>query len=139
MYQIIIDLDKLLCEVGMVIENKMFHFAVFLSAVVVVVILGLSYLFFERMITEEEIVITVINKEKFGNEDGKYLIFSKHEVFENSNKFFHKKTNAEQVFKKLDRGVSYRVKVAGIYMPYLNRLRNITEVVGTEVQSELIN
>ncbi len=123
----------------MVIENKMFHLAVFLSAVVVVVILGLSYLFFERMITEEEIVITVINKEKFGNEDGKYLIFSKHEVFENSNKFFHKKTNAEQVFKKLDRGVSYRVKVAGIYMPSLYRLRNITEVVGTEVQSELRN
>jgi uncharacterized membrane protein YqiK len=121
----------------MVIENKMFHLAVFSSAVIVVIILGLSYLFFERMITEEEIVITVINKEKFGTEDGKYLIFSKHEVFENSDKFFHKKTNAEQLYQKLDRGVSYRVKVAGLYIPSLNRLRNITEVVGTEVQSEL--
>jgi len=118
----------------MVIENKMFHLAVFSSVVIAIIILGISYLFFEKMITEKEIVVTIINKEKFGIEEGKYLIFTPDEVFENSDSFYHRKTNAEIIYRKLERGVTYRVKVVGVYLPGLPRLRNITEVLATEIK-----
>jgi len=111
----------------------MFKFGVFAATVISFFILGISYLFFEKLITEKEIVITVINKEKFGSEEDKYLIFTPYEVFENSNNFFHRKTDADIIFRKLERGVAYRVRVVGIYLPDFGRLRNITEIIGTEV------
>jgi hypothetical protein len=120
----------------MVVENPMFKLAVFAATIMSLFLIGFSYLFFEKLITEKEIVITVINKEKFGTEEGKYLIFTPDEVFENSNRFYHRKTNADIVYSKLERGIKYRVKVVGVYLPGLPRLRNITEVVGKELKNE---
>jgi hypothetical protein len=120
----------------MVLENPMFKLAVFAVTVAALFVLVFSYLFFEKLLTEKEIVITVINKEKFGNEEGKYLIFTPEEVFENSNNFYQRKTNADLVYKKLERGVRYRVKVVGVYLPGIPRLRNITEVLGAEIRKE---
>ena len=120
----------------MVIENPMFRLAVFAATVFSIFFLGFSYLFFEKLLTEKEISITVINKEKFGTEEDKYLIFTPDEVFENSDNFYHRKTNSEIIYRKLERGVTYRVKVAGVYLPGLPRLRNITEVIGTEIKKE---
>ncbi len=118
----------------MVIENPMFKLAMFVTTIFTVFFLGFSYLFFEKFLTEKEISITVINKEKFGNEEGKYLIFTPDEVFENSNRFYHRKTNADLIYQKLERGVTYRVKVVGIYLPGLPRLRNITEVIRADIK-----
>ena len=107
------------------------------SALVILIIFGfaLTYLLFEKSLTEETIKITVINKEKFVGESGRYLIFTPNEVFENSDNVFYGKTNSDQLFNKLERGVTYRVKVAGLYIPSLNRFRNITEVIGVEVNA----
>ena len=120
----------------MVLENPMFKLAIFFAIIFSLFFLGFSYLFFEKSLTEKEISITVINKEKFGNEEGRYLIFTPEEVFENSDNFYHRKTNADMVYKKLERGVRYRVKVVGVYLPGIRRLRNITEVLGTEIKKE---
>lgn len=120
----------------MVIENPMFKLAIFAATIFSIFFLGFSYLFFEKFLTEKEICITVINKEKFGIEEDKYLIFTPEEVFENSDSFYHRKTNAEIIYRKLERGITYRVKVVGVYMPGLPRLRNITEVVGTEIKKD---
>lgn len=120
----------------MIVENPMFKLAVFAATFISLFLIGFSYLFFEKLITEKEIVITVINKEKFGTEEGKYLIFTPDEVFENSNRFYHRKTNADMIYNKLERGIKYRVKVVGVYLPGIPRLRNITEVVGKELRSE---
>lgn len=119
----------------MIVENPLFKFGVFAAIVISFFILCISYLFFEKLITEKEIVITVINKEKFGSEEDKYLIFTPYEVFENSNNFFHRKTDADIMFRKLERGVAYRVRVVGMYIPDLGRLRNITEIISTEVKN----
>jgi hypothetical protein len=118
----------------MILENPMFKLSIFLATIFAIFFLGFSYLFFEKLLTEKEISITVINKEKFGIEEGKYLIFTPDEVFENSDSFYHRKTNAEIIYRKLERGVKYRVKVVGVYLPGLPRLRNITEVLGTEIK-----
>ena len=120
----------------MVLENPMFKLSIFVAIIFSLFFLGFSYLFFEKSLTEKEISITVINKEKFGNEKGRYLIFTPEEVFENSDNFYHRKTNADMVYKKLERGVRYRVKVVGVYLPGIRRLRNITEVLGTEIKKE---
>ena len=120
----------------MVLENPMFKLSIFVAIIFSLFFLGFSYLFFEKSLTEKEISITVINKEKFGNEEGRYLIFTPEEVFENSDNFYHRKTNADMVYKKLERGVRYRVKVVGVYLPGIRRLRNITEVLGTEIKKE---
>jgi len=71
------------------------------------------YYLHQKLLTEKEISITVINKEKFGIEEGKYLIFTPDEVFENSDKFYHGKTNADLNYKKLETVVTIRVKVGG--------------------------
>jgi len=110
--------------------------AIFVAIILSLFFLGFSYLFFEKFLTEKQISLTVINKEKFGNEEGRYLIFTPDEVFENSDSFYHRKTNAEIIYRKLERGVTYRVKVVGFYLPGLPRLRNITEVLGTEIKKE---
>ena len=117
----------------MVIKKPLALLFTIVTIILTLVFLGFSYLYLEKFLTEEEIAITVINKEKFGNEEGKYLIFTPNEVFENSNNYYYGKSNADLVYLKLDRGVSYRVKVAGVYLPNIPRLRNIIEVVGTEV------
>ena len=120
----------------MVLKNPMFKMAIFVAIILSLFFLGFSYLFFEKFLTEKEISLTVINKEKFGNEEDRYLIFTPDEVFENSDSFYHRKTNAEIIYRKLERGVTYRVKVVGFYLPGLPRLRNITEVLGTEIKKE---
>jgi hypothetical protein len=104
-----------------------------LTIICVFVCLGFSYLYFEKYLTEEEITISVINKEKFGNEDGKYLIFTPNEVFETTNRFYQGNSDAENIYKKLERGVTYRVKVVGLYLPKIPRLRNIIEIISTEL------
>ena len=120
----------------MLLENPIFKFVIFAAAILTLFFFGFTYLYFEKFLTEKEISITVINKEKFGNEEGKYLIFTPNEVFENFDSFYHRKTNAEVIYRKLQMGVTYRVKVVGFYIPGLHRLRNITEVVGTEIKKE---
>lgn len=123
----------------MIVKNivaKLLSAVLLLTAIFAIVF---SYLFFEKSITEKVVTITVINKEKFANEEGKYLIFSPNEVFENSDSFFYKKTNADILFKKLERGVTYRVKVVGIYLPFFNRFRNITEIISVELKNSASN
>ena len=120
----------------MVLENPMFKLSIFVAIIFSLFFLGFSYLFFEKSLTEKEISITIINKEKFGHEEGRYLIFTPEEVFENSDNFYHRKTNANMVYNKLERGVRYRVKVVGVYLPGIRRLRNITEVLGAEIKKE---
>ena len=120
----------------MVLENPMFKLIIFFVTIFTLLFFGFSYLLFEKFLTEKEIIITVINKERFGTEESKYLIFTLDEVFENSNKFYHRKTNADLIYKKLERGITYRVKVVGFYLPSIPRLRNIIEVVGTENRTE---
>ena len=101
----------------------------------IVIITGLffGYLFFERFLTEKEITITVINSEKFGDENGRYLIFTKDEVFDDENSYYHDKTNAAEVYKKLKKGRTYKVKVVSFYIPLIPHFRNIIEVVEEKV------
>ena len=97
----------------------------------IVILIGLffCYLFFERFLTEKEITITVTNSVKFGDEPGRYLIFTEDEVFEDEDNYYHDKTNAAEVFKTLQKGRTYKVKVVSFYLPLIPHFRNIIDVV----------
>lgn len=123
----------------MVIKSIIANLLTALLVITAICAIYLSYLLFEKALTEKVVTITIINKEKFANEEGKYLIFSPNEVFENSDNFFHNKTNADVLYQKLERGVTYRVKVVGIYLPSFNKLRNITDIVSVDLRNSASN
>lgn len=108
----------------------LFRLSVFLGFVIIIVILIMGYLFFEPFLTETEEVITVINTERWSNEEGKYFIFTDNEVFININDYYHNKDNADELYTQFKPGYTYRVKVVGVYIPFLPRFRNIINILG---------
>ena len=107
----------------------LYRSAVFLGFVTAIIILIFGYLFFEPFLTKTEEVITVINIERWGSEEGKYFIFTDDEVFINVNDYYHNKHNADEIFALFKLGSTYRVKVVGVYMPFIPRFRNIINII----------
>ncbi len=113
----------------MMISEGFFKLSAMVGFVIVLIILLFGYLFFEPFLTEDTISIKVINKSQFGNEPGKYFVFTESEVFYNSNNYYQNKENADELNDKIYPGTSYKVKVVGIYLPWLPRFRNITKIL----------
>lgn len=113
----------------MVLSEGFFRLSAMVGFIIVLLIVLFGYLFFEPYLTEDTITIDVINKAQFGRENGKYFVFTSDEVFNNSNNYYHNKENADEINQKIYPGSTYKVKVVGIYLPWLPRFRNITEVL----------
>lgn len=113
----------------MVLSEGFFRLSAMVGFIIVLLIVLFGYLFFEPYLTEDTITIDVINKAQFGHENGKYFVFTSDEVFNNSNNYYHNKENADEINEKIYPGSTYKVKVVGIYLPWLPRFRNITEVL----------
>ncbi len=62
-------------------------------------------------------------------EPGKYFVFTQDEVFYNSDNYYQNKENAAELNEKIFPGGVYKVKVVGVYLPWLPRFRNITEIL----------
>ena len=107
----------------------LYRSAVFLGFVTAIIILIFGYLFFEPFLTKTEEVITITAIERWGNEAGKYFIFTDDEVFINVNDYYHNKDNADEIFTLFKLGYTYRVKVVGVYMPFIPRFRNIINII----------
>lgn len=120
------------------INKHIFSLTMFVSAVVVGLIIVFSYLFFERYLTESERDIMVLSVEKFPNEPGKYFVFTPDEVFINVDNYYHDKTNADELSKQLRPGATYRVKLAGFYIPSIYKFRNIINVMGNDISAKRI-
>jgi hypothetical protein len=113
----------------MMLNEGFFRLSAMIGFVIVLLILLFGYLFFEPFITEDTITIKVINKSHFGIEPGKYFVFTENEVFYNSNNYYQSKENADVLNEKIYPGTTYKVKVVGIYLPWLPRFRNITKIL----------
>lgn len=108
-----------------------YRIAIFLGIISAIVVLIFGYLFFEPFTTKTEEVITVTNKERWGDESGKYFIFTDNEVFTNANDYYHDKHNADDLYRMFRVGQTYRVTVVGVYLPFLPRFRNILNIIET--------
>ena len=111
------------------LSQGFFKLSAMIGFVIVILILLFGYLFFEPFLTEDTITIKVINKAQFGNEPGKFFVFSEDEVFYNSNNYYQSKENADELNEKIYPGTTYKVKVVGVYLPWLPRFRNIIKIL----------
>ena len=111
------------------ISSHMMKLSVFFGVIIILIIILFGFLFFEPFLTETEESITVINKERWMGERGRYFIFTEDEVFLNSNNYYHNKENADQLYPLLKIGYTYKVKIIGLSMPSIPRFRNIIEIV----------
>lgn len=102
----------------------------FFGILVVLCIIVFGFVFFEPIFTEQVVDIKVINKEKWSGERHRYFIFAENEVFLNENNYYHNnKTNADELYPILKVGNIYKVKVVGLYIPFIPRFRNILSVL----------
>lgn len=111
------------------ITSHIMKLSFFLGMIIVLIIILFGFLFFEPFLTETEEIITVINKERFMGEGGRYFIFTETEVFLNENNYYHNKENADELYPIFKKGYTYRVKVVGLYVPLIPRFRNITNII----------
>ncbi|MDY0083701.1 MAG: hypothetical protein RBR74_11020 [Ignavibacteriaceae bacterium] len=113
----------------MVLSESFFRLSAMAGVIIILLVILFGYLFFEPYITEDTVTIKVINKAQFGNESGKYFVFSENEVFSNSNNYYQNKENADELNQQIYPGSTYKVKVVGVYIPWLPRFRNITDIL----------
>lgn len=113
----------------MMLSEKFFRLSVFAGFFIILLVLLFGYLFFEPFLTEETVDIKVVNKAKFGNEIGKYFVFAEDEVFLNADNYYQSKENADELDKLIYPGSKFKVKVVGVYIPWLPRFRNITKIL----------
>ncbi len=113
----------------------MFDFIKLLFGVLIVVtIIGFSMLIFEKFVTQKTVTIKValVEKKTLKNGEVYYLIYTKNEIFENRNNYFHGKQNATELGINFRNGESYKVKVVGynfgIKLPFFLKYRNIIDV-----------
>lgn len=85
----------------MVLSEGFFRLSAMVGFIIVLLIILFGYLFFEPYLTEDTITIDVINKAQFGNESGKYFVFTSDEVFNNSNNYYHNKENADEINQQI--------------------------------------
>jgi hypothetical protein len=105
----------------------------FFGILVVLCIIVFGFVFFEPFFTEKVIDVTVVNKAKWTGEKGKYFIFTDKEVFLNENNYYHNnKSNADELYSIFKEGISYKVKVVGLYVPFIPRFRNILTILETK-------
>ena len=87
--------------------------------------------------TEEEITITVTDKERIVEASGsgedatvssKYLVFTDKETFENTDALFLGKFNSSDIQGRLHKDSTYTVVVYGWRIPFLSSYRNIVEI-----------
>jgi hypothetical protein len=113
----------------MMLSEGFFRISTIVGIFIILLVIVFGYLFFEPYITEETITIKVLNKSQFGSEPGKYFVFTEDEVFYNSNDYYQNKENAAEVNDIIYPGSTYKVKVVGVYLPWIPRFRNITEII----------
>ena len=107
---------------------------------IVVTVIGFSMLIFEKFVTQKTVTIKVslVEKKTLKNSEVYYLIYTKNEIFENRNNYFHGKQNANELGINFRNGNSYKVKVVGynfgVKLPFFLKHRNILDIVNSRTR-----
>lgn len=88
------------------------------------------------------VTVTVTGKDRVVEKQGdvvssKYLIFTEHEVFQNTDNMLFGKFNSSDIYASLAEGETYKFKVNGYRLGLTSAYRNILEVQSlTDVRSK---
>lgn len=96
-----------------------------LSIIFLVASYSVAYYF-----STETIEVVIKDKERITTGNGeniksKFIVYTKDEVFENTDSWLFFKFNSADFQNKLEIGKTYKVKVAGWRVPFLSMYRNI--------------
>ena len=109
--------------------------AIFLPLILTISIVYSFALFFENLISKEEVDVVIMGIEESTTENGEvfYYVRTNLELFVNANNKFHKKDNANTLIKKLKIGQKYKLEVVGykfgFKLPFFLKERNIIDIV----------
>lgn len=79
--------------------------------------------------SEQTVVITVVSKERIAEKNsGKYLVYTKGEVFEVTDTVSYWRFDSSELYGELGEGKSYRCKISGWRVPFFSWYRNIIEI-----------
>ena len=81
--------------------------------------------------TQDNVVFTIEKTERVTNGNGegaRYLIFTKNETFENTDRLVLGKFNSSDLYGKLKINQSYQAKVVGLRVPFISWYRNIVSL-----------
>lgn len=78
--------------------------------------------------TSDEVKDCVLKTERTGGENGKYLIFGKNEVYENTDSFIRFKFNSSDFYRDIQEGKCYTFQVQGWRIPFFSSYRNIYKI-----------
>lgn len=96
-------------------------------------VVSIVYSIIERN-SAEDLVVKVTDKERIveTNSDGKtkskYLIFTDHETFENTDTILFGKFNSSDLYGSIEIGKTYEMTVVGWRVPFLSMYRNVIKV-----------
>lgn len=78
--------------------------------------------------------VKILDKERVvassndGTVTSKYLIFTEHETFENTDTFWAFKYNSSDIYGKISKGATCTFEVTGFRVPFFSMYRNILSV-----------
>lgn len=80
--------------------------------------------------TKDTVTVIITGKERVATGSGdslshKYLVFTEHETFQNTDALFHLKYSSSDIQGKLRDGRAYDLEVYGWRIPFLSMYRNI--------------
>ena len=81
--------------------------------------------------TQENVVFRVEKTERVTDSNGqrsRYLIFTKDETFENTDRLLMWKFNSSDIYGAIKPNQSYQAKVVGLRVPFLSWYRNIVSI-----------
>lgn len=74
---------------------------------------------------QSDVTLHVKDKERTGGDSGKYLVFTREGVFQDTDNWFLGKTDSSDVYNELERGKAYRCRVQGWRFSLVSWYRNI--------------
>ena len=100
-----------------------------IGGIILILLAAISLSFIERAITEEQVTITVTDKDvKRYKDSDKYLIYSESGTFEITDSVAYWRWDSSDLYGRIEKGKTYTATVYGWRIPFISYYQNIVEV-----------
>lgn len=100
-----------------------------IGGIILILLAAISLSFVERAITEEQVTITVTDKDvKRYKDSDKYLIYTESGTFEITDSVAYWRWDSSDLYGRIEEGKTYTATVYGWRIPFISSYQNIVEV-----------